>query len=63
MDGKWKSMSFPSTVRKVSNGYYVNIPKQYLDLMGLKDGDSVVLNVRLPEMVGESDGTTKSESD
>lgn len=48
-----KEITFPSRIVKKGNGWFVPVPKAYLERMELQENDDVDLTIRRPETVDE----------
>ncbi len=46
-----KNATFPANIKKIGNGYFVPVPKDYVEKLQLSEGDDVDVTVSLPEVV------------
>ncbi len=48
---KRKSVTFPSEIKKIGNGYFIPVAKAIIEKMQLDEGEDVDVTVSIPEMV------------
>lgn len=46
-----RTVRFPATIKKIGNGYFLSIKKEYVEKMELSERDDVDVTVSLPEVV------------
>ncbi|MCB5286069.1 MAG: hypothetical protein LHW45_10855 [Candidatus Cloacimonetes bacterium] len=51
MMARRRTVGFPATIKKIGNGYFLSIQKNYVEKMELSEGDDVDVTVSLPEVV------------
>ena len=44
-----KSATFPANIKKIGNGFFVPVPKDYVEKLQLSEGDDVDVTVSIPE--------------
>jgi len=40
-------ITYPGKIKKIGNAFYVNVPKDYVEMLGAADGTEVDVNVKL----------------
>ena len=51
-----RRITFPGTIRRNGNSFYITVPGQYLAKMGLGEGDDVDITVARPSDEEETEG-------
>ena len=46
-----KTVTFPANVKKIGNGYFIAIQKDYMEKLDLSEGDDVDVSVSIPEVI------------